>query len=209
MSSPRDKVTTLEKIIKAAEKEFSLKGVDAANIENIARSAGVTKQLVYHYFKTKHQLYEATLDSVSQSMQILADRGAYQNLRPDEAIRHLVHVIINEFVEHPSYAAFTLDQALHQGEHISASSRFIPTMRIFIAEVVEPIFERGIGEGVFKPNLNVKATFWMIFHLTTACFLNGKIMSEISDADFSSLVGIEKWRDETIDFILSAICVVE
>jgi len=183
VSAPRDKGTTLEKIIKAAEGEFSLRGFEGANIENIAREAGVTKQLVYHYFRNKDQLYKATLENVSEGMEILEAAETFASLEPRDAITRLINKIIDDFNEHPSYAALTLDQALHHGEHITQSSSFIPTMRATIASF-KPILERGIANGDFRPDLDADITFWMLFHLTTACFLNGKVMSEASDIDF-------------------------
>lgn len=206
VSAPRDKGTTLEKIIKAAEGEFSLRGFEGANIENIAREAKVTKQLVYHYFRNKDQLYRATLENVSEGMGILEAAETFTLLEPREAITLLINTIIDDFIAHPSYAALTLDQALHHGEHITQSSRFIPTMRATI-EAFRPILERGMASGDFRPGLDADITFWMLFHLTTACFLNGKVMSEASDIDFAASAGIERWREGCVDFVLNALSV--
>lgn len=199
------KIKTIDKILAAAEKEFALSGIDGAKIENIAREAGVTKQLVYHYFKTKDQLYSAILESVSQGMKIIADLDTYKALPPEDVIKHFVNAIFDEFIKHPSYTAFTLDQALHGGEHISQTSVFIPSTRIYIKEIIAPALAEGEKLRVFKANLDPDITFWMIFHLTTACFLNQKVMSETSDLDFASETGISLWRNSTISFILDAL----
>jgi AcrR family transcriptional regulator len=196
---------TIDNILIAAEKEFALRGIDGAKVENIARTAGVTKQLVYHYFKTKDQLYSAILETVSSDMQIIADIAVYKDLAPDERIRFFVNSIFSEFIKHPSYTAFTLDQALHGGEHITQASSFIPSTRAYIKEIIAPALEQGANLGIFKANLDPDIVFWMIFHLTTACFLNQKVMSETSDFDFSSSAGIATWRDSTIKFILDAL----
>src|SRR5690606_19087996 len=142
VGAQRDKGNTLERIIKAAEGEFAARGFEAANIENIAREARVTKQLVYHYFRTKDQLYRATLETVSEGMGILDDAQSYATLAPRDAIARLINTIIDDFISHPSYAALTLDQALHHGEHITQSSRFIPTMRATVDQVFKPVLER-------------------------------------------------------------------
>lgn len=205
VSTPRDKGTTLEKIIKAAEGEFSTRGFEAANIENIAREAQVTKQLVYHYFRTKDQLYRATLENVSAGMGLLTEAESYIALEPREAITQLINKIIDDFIEHPSYTALTLDQALHQGEHITHSSRFIPTMRATIDQAFRPILERGMARGIFRQGLDAEIVFWMLFHLATACFLNGKVMSEATDIDFTAPAGIERWREECLAFALNAL----
>src|SRR5260221_7871489 len=51
-------------ILEAALKEFAHEGVAGARTEEIARSAGVNKALLYYYFKDKDGLYAAVLDQV-------------------------------------------------------------------------------------------------------------------------------------------------
>src|SRR2546425_2508463 len=48
-----------EQIIDAAAKLFAEKGYDGASIRDIAREAGITEGLIYHYFESKDQLTEA------------------------------------------------------------------------------------------------------------------------------------------------------
>ena len=138
-------------------------------------------------------------------MGILDDLDAYADLAPREAIARLVNNIIDDFISHPSYAALTLDQALHHGEHITQSSRFIPTMRAAIDQVFKPILERGMASGDFRPGLDPEITFWMLFHLATACFLNDVVMSEATSIDFTAPHGVERWREASLDFVLNAL----
>ena len=48
-----------ERILDAACNLFSEKGFDAASISEIGRSAGVSKSLFYHYFRTKEDVLKA------------------------------------------------------------------------------------------------------------------------------------------------------
>lgn len=50
--------TTEEKILAAAEKEFTKKGFDAARTISIAREAGVTHAMLHYYFRSKENLYK-------------------------------------------------------------------------------------------------------------------------------------------------------
>ena len=40
---------TISRLLAVAEKEFGAKGLEGARVDDIARAAGVTKQLVYNY----------------------------------------------------------------------------------------------------------------------------------------------------------------
>src|SRR3977135_3866144 len=51
-------------ILKAALEEFAHEGVAGARTDEIARSAGVNKALIYYYFKDKEGLYAAALEQV-------------------------------------------------------------------------------------------------------------------------------------------------
>ena len=55
LSSLPRKRQTLARVLKEARQAFSARGLAGARIDDIARAAGVTKQLVYHYFSSKEQ----------------------------------------------------------------------------------------------------------------------------------------------------------
>ena len=56
--------TTRQKILFAAFKEVHLNGFQAASIQNMITSAGVTKGALYHYFSSKNDIGLALLDEV-------------------------------------------------------------------------------------------------------------------------------------------------
>jgi AcrR family transcriptional regulator len=199
------KLKTIDKILSAAEKEISSKGIDRAKIDCIAREAGVTKQLIYHYFNSKDQLYSAVLESATEKIRLFSDIEKYEESSPEEAIRLLVNTIIDGYVDNPAYAKYTLDNALHHGEYISRSSLIIPQLRAFVSETFAPVLERGGETAVFKKGLDADAVFWMIFNLSVSCFLNQELMSRTTAVDFSSPQGIEMWRASISKFILDAL----
>ncbi len=62
--SPKPAGGAKQALIEAAVAEFSLRGLDGARIETIARRAGCNKALAYRYFDDKPGLYRAALDHV-------------------------------------------------------------------------------------------------------------------------------------------------
>ena len=196
---------TLERILSTARDAFADQGFDGARLDNIAKAAGVTKQLVYHYFKTKEELYGVVLDRVSDEVLVMLDDPDYDKLAPPEAVRCLVERIIQAYVERPYIVGMTLDQDLHKGEHISRRSKYIPSVRTFIAQRVAPMLERGVVEGVFRPGLDPNLTYWSIFALASAAFTQRWALSKSSGIDFASPDGILLWRDHVVAFSLQAI----
>jgi len=63
MGELRDAERTRKRILEAARDEFAARGFAGARIESIAKRAGLSKQLLYHYFASKAVLFEETLES--------------------------------------------------------------------------------------------------------------------------------------------------
>lgn len=196
---------TLERILTTARDAFAQQGFDGARLDSIAKAAGVTKQLVYHYFKTKEELYGVVLDRVSDEVLAMLDDPDYDRLAPPDAVRCLIERIMQAYAERPYIIGMTLDQDLHKGEHISRRSKYMPSVRKFIAERVAPMLERGVAEGAFRPGLNPSLFYWSIFSLASAVFTQRWAMSKSSGIDFESEEGIRLWRDHVVAIVLQAI----
>ncbi len=196
---------TLERILATARDAFAEHGFDGARLDSIARAAGVTKQLVYHYFKTKEELYGVVLDRVSDEVHAMLDDPDYDRLSPPEAVRCLIERIIQAFVERPYIVGMTLDQDLHKGEHISRRSKYMPTVQKFVAERVLPMLERGVADGSFREGIDPHLFYWSVFSLASAVFTQRWAMSKSSGIDFAADDGVGLWRDHVVAFALQAI----
>ncbi|MEV0226901.1 TetR family transcriptional regulator [Streptomyces sp. NPDC050704] len=53
-----------DRILAAAREEFSERGYDKTSVRGIAKAAGVDAALVHHYFGTKEQVFEASIEVV-------------------------------------------------------------------------------------------------------------------------------------------------
>jgi Transcriptional regulator len=189
---------TIDKILQAAAKEIQTKGIDSARISVIAAEAGVTKQLVYHYFETKDHMYVSILESAAEGMRLTKNVDIYQTLEPSAAIELIIDTIFTGFAKNPSYTVLALDQALHHGDHISPNNDFTASMKDFIEQVFPQILQRGQHRGVFRKDLEPELTFWMIFNLVASYFLNNNIMQRVTQADYESPQALEQWRTASV-----------
>ena len=60
----RNASVTRANILKAAEAEFSAKGINGARIEEIAKKSGSNNRMIYEYYGNKEELYIAVLENV-------------------------------------------------------------------------------------------------------------------------------------------------
>ncbi len=83
---------------------FAERSYDEVSIDELARAAGVSKGLLYHYFPTKRDLYTAALRHASQ--QLLDETLPPVELLPEERARRGIETYL-AFVERhgPAYVA--------------------------------------------------------------------------------------------------------
>lgn len=58
----RDPEDARRRILRAAEREFAVRGPAGARVDRIARAAGLNKRMLYHYFGGKQALYRTVLE---------------------------------------------------------------------------------------------------------------------------------------------------
>ncbi|MEN8153310.1 MAG: TetR family transcriptional regulator [Acidobacteriota bacterium] len=96
---------TKEKIIKAAVNEFSEKGFHGGRVENIARSAGVNKALIFYYYSSKEILYGIVLRTILKELfDELNKKGVIRpSVTPEEFIDKFPDIYINFFVKNTGF----------------------------------------------------------------------------------------------------------
>ena len=81
----RDPKRTRERILTAALKEFSTRGLAGARVDRIARRARINKRMLYHYFGNKDELFREIMTRK------LEERVAWATAAPDEPGETLTH----------------------------------------------------------------------------------------------------------------------
>lgn len=84
-----------QQLLSAARTVFSREGFSGASIRTIAREAGVTEGLVYHYFDNKEALFEDVLKEYSFSLTI--QRIMQENAPP--TLQEAVYAVLKAFLE--------------------------------------------------------------------------------------------------------------
>ena len=79
----RDPRRAQERILAAAQAEFSAKGFAGARVDNIARRARINKRMLYHYIGDKEDLFRAILQRK------LAERAEWLAKSPDNPVEAL------------------------------------------------------------------------------------------------------------------------
>lgn len=153
MSTPkfrRQKAERPRQILRAALSAFAEHGYDATRVTDVARRAGVSKGLLYVYFRTKEELFKAVIKSVVvPRLDKLAEavertdlsaeaflRGpfvAFARELPRSPVRVLVRLLIAEGPKHPDLTAWYWEQVVAKG-----------------IRILRRLIERGVAAGEFR-----------------------------------------------------------
>ncbi len=83
-----------EQILAEAVKQFAHKGLFATKIKDIAEAAGIAQGLIYHYFKSKEDIYveiiKDALDKLNEAVYMLQEI----QLRPHEKIKTAIEELL-------------------------------------------------------------------------------------------------------------------
>jgi AcrR family transcriptional regulator len=141
----RSGIESRKKIIDAAMDVFSRKGYAAANIREIAKTAGISVGGVYLYFKNKEELYKSLIDDRMRDMgskiEIIAGRAESAT----EALSNFLKLHLENALKHKEFIL------LHIREH--GFSFGIDKKRAFFRQqtkLIENIIIKGIHSGEFR-----------------------------------------------------------
>ena len=166
---------TRGKILAAAETEFSEKGLYGARVDDIVRSAGVNKSMLYAYFGSKEALYKTVLEAVYQRLnQWEAPIIACANeLDGQEAIRKLVNLYFAYLRENETYVRMVMWENLHRARYFDEQG--LAQVRNPIRRALRQILANSQAQGVFREGIDEKQVLMTLFACTYNYFSNGSV----------------------------------
>jgi len=155
MSGPRyrrRKEERPQEITAAAFAAFAENGYAATRVEEVAKRAGVSKGLMYLYFKTKEELFKAVIKSVVvrrvdaliagvEETELSSEdflRGPmleFMKRIPGSPVSVVVRLLLSEGPRHPDLVDYYWENVVNRG--LTALAQFV---------------ERGVERGEFRPS---------------------------------------------------------
>ncbi|HTY06191.1 MAG TPA: helix-turn-helix domain-containing protein [Gemmatimonadales bacterium] len=89
------------RIIDSAQREFARRGYEGARMEQIARSAGVNKQLLFYYFQSKRGLFQAVLGRAAAELEQSLAALAAPSGRSLDRLERTLDGLYGFFAGHP------------------------------------------------------------------------------------------------------------
>lgn len=200
----REPASSRDALVRAAVAEFARAGFAGGRVDQIARSAGVNKQLVYHYWGSKQGLYLAALESVYAEIREKERRLSLGELAPREAMAQLVGFSFDYLAEHPEFIALLTDENRHRGEHLRTSAP-LQQMHMPFVEMLEHTLRRGVAAGVFRDDYDAVHLYVSIAGISYFFFSNNHTLSAIFGRPLGDRGALVQRRRHVIAFALNAL----
>ncbi|KKC46592.1 TetR family transcriptional regulator [Paenibacillus sp. D9] len=147
-------------ILEAAQKVIAENGFHGSQVSKIAKEAGVADGTIYLYFKKKEDilisLFEERLgDLVGRFKARLEDTAT-----AGEALRAICEIHYSVLEQNINLAYVTQIELRQSSLELRKAIGL--TVRPYI-QLIEQILEKGVREGAFRDNLDVKLTRHLIF----------------------------------------------
>src|SRR5258707_4429421 len=92
------------RIVAAAREEFAKRGFAGARVDQIARRAGVNKQLLFYYYHSKRGLFQAVLTQAAGELEAALTALALPTGRPLDRLRLALAAQFDFLARHPELA---------------------------------------------------------------------------------------------------------
>jgi len=203
-SRQQSKAATIDMILRSARAEFAEHGLEKANVKKIAERAGVTKQLVYHYYASKEQLFACVLDASSDDTMTTLAALEFEHMAPTEGLKLFLERLFDAYQSDPELASIATDGIRFHDSHTTPGNRFID-LGPQLTDKMKRLIERGIATKEFKTDLNPELIFVTACLMVAGAYTNRYIIDSLSTISTRNSEDMQVWRSFTSDLILAAV----
>ena len=196
-------IITQNNILSAAEEIFSEKGLYGARIDEIAEAAGCNKRMIYAHFGSKEGLYTAVLDSVYSRLSVVEKELLTETLSPEETVRYYIKLLFNFLKDNPTFIKMVMWENLNEAKYMRMSKA--SSLKNASVKVLEKVLKKGIEQGEFKEDINIREVIISINMFCFSCFSNVYTMTDIMNIDFFNPEELELRLKSVTDMILNYI----
>jgi len=178
-------------ILEAALKVIAENGFHGSQVSKIAKEAGVADGTIYLYFKNKEDILISLFQARLGRLVAQFNDSIRETSRADEALRRVCEIHYTELERNVNLAYVT--QIELRQSNIELRKAIGATVKPYI-KLIELILEKGVQEGTFRSNLDLKLTRSLLFgamdEVVTSWLISGQKYS------------LSAQVDNTVDFFL-------
>lgn len=184
-----------QRVVGAASDEFARRGFEGARVDQIARRAGVNKQLVFYYYGSKRGLFQAVVGRAAAELERALTELAISPGRPLERIRRALEAQFDYLARRPELVALLSEGGRAQG------APFAPAIKRIVVLLAE-----GQGRGDVRDDVDphvaaAQALVLMIGYLRHEGVIAASAPSLIADEPALR----ERWRRGVVELVVNGV----
>lgn len=203
----RDPDRSKDAILTAATSEFSELGFDGARVDRICKRSGVSKNLVYHYFGGKEELFIEVMRNMYSKFRARQQSLDLSGLGPMEGMHALIAHTFKHLLESPEVIGLLNTENLHKAKHIRKSSE-ITSMYLPLIEKIEALLAQGQTEGIFREGIDPVDLYISISGLGYFYISNQHTLSIVLSADLMEPSRVDQRLEHMTEVIMRFLCKV-
>ncbi|MBR3934367.1 MAG: TetR family transcriptional regulator [Clostridia bacterium] len=196
MEQSKKSAITKEKILSAAEDEFSLCGLAAARVDSIAQKAGVNKQLIYAHFGNKENLYSVILEKVYARLGEYEKNLVYSDFEGCITVKKIILDYFDFLVSNPSFVRLMLWENLN-------GAQCVGEVRTNLFTGTRNLLYKGIEAGVIRDDIDVEQTAMSFNLFCFSAFSNVYTISKLLGKDLTTKQELIKRANHIADVLVT------
>lgn len=203
MGKKRNSQKSMQDLLEAAIDVFAEWGPKAATVDEICLKAGLNKRMLYHYFGSKENLYQQSLEHMYRQLLSLDISLETMLLPVDELIGIIVRQHHNFMLEHRNFVRLISYENLNRGRNVKKLS--FDAGKAPVITALKLALEKGQKENIFRKSIDVQELLVSILGLCFFYFSNEYTMTELVGKRTMTKVSIEKRINHVVDLLLHGI----
>ena len=148
----------LDRIINSALEEFGRNSYEKASTNNIVKNAGISKGLLFHYFKSKRGLYDYLEKFVFQKMvDVILEETDFDETDIFNRIKQIAIIKMGVLARYPGIETFS--KAIYNEKSLAEMKKMIEEM---VPDIYHQIYVKNIDTSRFKAGLDFEKTIKII-----------------------------------------------
>jgi len=193
---------TREKLLLHATAEFAARGFDGARVDRIASKCRVSKNMLYHYFRSKEGLFIAVLERMYETLRARQRELAVNIDDPRDSMRQLIADTFAALLEYPEIIALLNSENLHKGRHVQKSRR-IRNLYDPLVDTIRKVLIVGSQTGVFRPGIDPVKLYISLASLAYHYISNQYTLKAAFQIDFTAESRRSDWLKHITEMILA------
>jgi TetR/AcrR family transcriptional regulator len=200
----KDSKKSKEDILKAAEQEFSDKGLYGTRVDEIAKKANINKRMIYEYFGSKENLYKSVLVEVYSRLSQMEIKSLANEGTCTQKIRNIIQTYFEFLRDNPSFVSMVLWENLNKARYFNELN--IKAIKDPTIDFLRRIIAEGKQNGSFRSEIDADQIIFSLLTYTFSYYSNRYTMSKLMQKKLDDEKNIQKRIDNVVDMFLKYMC---